>query len=694
MSTLQRTASRLRAGRGRRTLLVTAFLALGIAAPASAATLNVSKSGADTPGCGPTTPCATIQQAVTNAAANDTIQVAAGRYIEQVDLTSGTSSGGSRPVTVNGAGTSLTIIEAPDVLTPKGALGHRPIVFVGPAAAGSTISNLQVDGAGKGSFKINPTDLIPTVNDLIEGISFQDAGGTVRRVRVTRVRDTPVGDQPRGDGIFANNADSTPRTITINQSRIDDFQQNAINLGGAGLTANVTNNIITGAGPILNAQHGIQLTSGATGTVSGNQISAISSCNGVRVPRCDPPNPAIRSTAAGIILLAPGANVTVSGNTIEGGDAAIYAQKAPSVDILANRISGAGQYGIRVLNGSGGADEVASAVNVRGNSITDQDFGIYLSDADPAAAPDVTATININRLVGNGVGVFTDTAAAQDARNNWWGCNTGPDTGACDSTSGNLTSAPFLVFRATASPASIPVGGAQSAIRGRVDGDNTGAGVDTTEFPASPVDFTATKGSIDPTATTLGGIAASDLRSDDTIGTSNVTATFDGQPATTSVDFAAAGSGLGLPGPPGPPGPPGAPGSPAGGGGGVVQPSSAVLRILRPRGFARVSRGRIALRVRCVGLSKNICAGRLVIRRGKTDLGRQSFRFRGGKTITVRVRLTVKGRKVLRKAGLKRKINVVAFVDRGVAGTKAVTARSTLVRFKERGFGRGAKRFR
>ena len=81
-------------------------------------------------------------------------------------------------------------------------------------------------------------------------------------------------------------------------------------------------------------------------------------------------------------------------------------------------------------------------------------------------------TLIYNRIFGNsgtpaamGTGLYQDLSAGNvDARNNWWGCNTGPSAAPCDTavigagSLGTLQTNPWLRFTHTASPSTIVVG--------------------------------------------------------------------------------------------------------------------------------------------------------------------------------------------------------------------------------------------
>lgn len=75
---------------------------LFFALTASAATIQVSPSGTNAPGCGPTeAPCRTIQFASSLTKPGDVVQIAAGEYLERVYITK--SGADSLPVTYRGA---------------------------------------------------------------------------------------------------------------------------------------------------------------------------------------------------------------------------------------------------------------------------------------------------------------------------------------------------------------------------------------------------------------------------------------------------------------------------------------------------------------------------------------------------------------------------------------------------------------
>jgi hypothetical protein len=120
-------------------------------------------------------------------------------------------------------------------------------------------------------------------------------------------------------------------TATISHTAVSGYQKAGIVVDGPGSSASVSSDQVTGAGPsgalgTTIAQNGIQMSRGATGRISGNTVSA-------------------------------------------------------------NQYSGAGNAadgGILLFGGCG--DPLVRNVTVTGNTLTDNDVGVYLSNSNPACA--------------------------------------------------------------------------------------------------------------------------------------------------------------------------------------------------------------------------------------------------------------------------------------------------------------------
>jgi Ca2+-binding RTX toxin-like protein len=170
---------------------------------------------------------------------------------------------------------------------------------------------------------------------------------------------------------------------------------------------------------------------------------------------------------------------------------------------------------------------------IEGNLLKDNQFGIYLpanTDVNPGLAA------RMNSIVGSvQKGIHNGGSATLNAENNWWGCNTGPNTTGCDAISGTVDFDPWLVLGVNADPSFIRPGGDTSEITAdlRRNSDDQLAGE---AFPdGTPVSFATDLGNIPPEGSTSGGVATQTLTSGPEEGRANVTATLDGQNATTSV---------------------------------------------------------------------------------------------------------------------------------------------------------------
>ena len=343
----------------------------------------------------------TVQGGVDLVATGGTVNVAAGEYTEQVivrDLDG---------IAIEGAGEqAVTIIAPTNILVTtvnSKNLAVRPIVFV-DESVNVTITGLTVDGAGTGN-----------TNNILHGIHYRNSSGLVDYVTITAVRHAELSGTQGGNGFYGHNTDGLERTITVRESTVVDYQKNGISFSGAGLTANVDKNVVTGAGETgVIAQNGIQIGDSAKGAVTGNTVT-----------KHQYTGSGWSSTG---IMVAAGSDVEVSSNVVTDNMVGVYSDLSTAA-IARNYIS-SNQWGIAVNGGE---------ADITANNITSNDYGVDLYTYN--ATYTASATVNHNRFydnttygVANEIAVAAgEVAPALNAVDNWWGCNEGPsNTVDCD----------------------------------------------------------------------------------------------------------------------------------------------------------------------------------------------------------------------------------------------------------------------
>ena len=245
----------------------------------------------------------TIQSAVNSADGNDTVYIRNGSYTEQVFVGTGKDS-----LTILGQSEAGVVIHAPTTgltsfATDPNANPVNRQLFSVVTVAGSdlvTIRNLTVDGdsqagqvAGSGDFN---------------GIAYVNSSGTVEDVTVREIRDTLAGPtqvsgNQRGNAVLATYTAGSPKQFNLIDSTITDYQKTGVVMRNA--TVNLDDNTVTGFGvQDSQAQNGIQLSSGSTGIVNNNHISALGLTSGA-------------ASASGILLFNAGI-VSITGNGYTG----------------------------------------------------------------------------------------------------------------------------------------------------------------------------------------------------------------------------------------------------------------------------------------------------------------------------------------------------------------------------------------
>jgi len=201
----------------------------------------------------------TIQAAITAASSGETINVAAGTYIEALYI--------DKELTLTGAGRDITTIQAPTVL-PSYAWNSGVNSLVAIDTTTVDISGFKIDGLHKGDG-----------GDQFVGVHFWQSSGSIKDSKITGFRDNILGGDQDGFGILVNHEwdVSFTQLVTIEGNTIDDYQKGGIVVTEMDSNATIKSNIVTGQGPTIDgqiAQNGIQIGYGAGGTIENNIVTA------------------------------------------------------------------------------------------------------------------------------------------------------------------------------------------------------------------------------------------------------------------------------------------------------------------------------------------------------------------------------------------------------------------------------------
>ncbi|MEN1728240.1 MAG: DUF11 domain-containing protein [Pseudomonadota bacterium] len=109
------------------------------------------------------------------------------------------------------------------------------------------------------------------------------------------------------------------------------------------------------------------------------------------------------------------------------------------------------------------------------------------------------ANFSCNRIAGNDIGISNITQAERVsvANDNWWGCNAGPNAGACDSFDVGVTADQWLVAAFTAAETTIDAR-ASTDVSFDLTQNSDGQAVSSCTLPATPIDFSADRGTVIP----------------------------------------------------------------------------------------------------------------------------------------------------------------------------------------------------
>ena len=208
----------------------------------------------------------TIQDAVNDAEAEESVLVGAGTYPEQVTVV--------RPLLLEGAGTASTTIKPGIVTSNTSSLfSGAPIaaIVLVNGTTGVAVTDLTVDGSVAAStFACSPGYV---------GIFYRASTGVIEDTHVTNVFHPLAPGCQTVLAIFVQSGNGGPglnSNVVILNNLVDFYGKNGITANEPGTFVTVSNNMVFGRGPTGPgdaAQNGVQIGFGARGLVSGNTIS-------------------------------------------------------------------------------------------------------------------------------------------------------------------------------------------------------------------------------------------------------------------------------------------------------------------------------------------------------------------------------------------------------------------------------------
>ncbi len=348
---------------------------------AGPSTRLVATTGTDTGDC-VSAACATITYAIGQAAAGDTISIAAGTYT-QLGITV------DKNLTITGAGAATTIVQAN--AAPNMATNSVFIVNSGVTASisGLTIRHGNPTGFGGGIFAFDSATALVVDSCIIRANTAQsgDGGGIWSGALSTTISNSTISGNTAGPaggngggGLFCRN---TSNICTVNNSAITD--NTTVNSGGGinlnGSTLILNNSTVSGNSATINGG-GLQIN-GPTqinySTVTNNSASGLG--GGIRIPTSSVAskssivagNQAGGSTTAatsdcsvGATLTSGGYNLTGSstGCTLAGtGDTTVAPANVFTTVLAALGSNGGATQTHALLAGSPALDQIPNGTN-------------------------------------------------------------------------------------------------------------------------------------------------------------------------------------------------------------------------------------------------------------------------------------------------------------------------------------------
>lgn len=280
----------------------------------------------------------TIGAAISAANPGDVIQICPAVYPEQLTITTPLTLQGIL-TTVNGLPVNRVLIQP--TLQVLGGIPNPAVISVGDTQ-GVTIENLAIDAS---------LNTVSGCSSTLAAIHFFNASGTIRNNAIFGAQlanpkscynpSAPISDN--GIGVFINNGSDLsssspnsgmtgPSQVTVEDNSIHDFTSYGVWVAGAGITATVESNTISGVGPSIGVfQFGVVIANGAVGQVNSNVITE-GLCGSLAILDC------YNVRSEGVVLRSPGSGTVVNGNTISNVQSGIFLNGGTNASITNNQI--------------------------------------------------------------------------------------------------------------------------------------------------------------------------------------------------------------------------------------------------------------------------------------------------------------------------------------------------------------------
>ncbi len=375
---------------------------------------------------------ATIQNGINAVASGGTVNVASGTYTEQVTIT--------QNMTLLGAGAASTTVQEPASLTDSEDCSSFGVT--------NRKSLMTISGAG--------------VNAEVTGFTLNGLGGTalnsaiyVRDGATANIHNNILSNLGTGDGslgiIVGRKSCGTTGTATIANNTISGYGKGGLVIDNTGSSATIITNTITGIGATPNsAQNGVQISRGATATVTGNTISD-HICTQIAGGCTDDPRASLTADgAAGILLYASGPGVTITNNFLNQNQFGIWTVAAVDAVISGNTLTGTATTGITATGIAiwdsdqwtigQGYTQTGTTANVNHNALSTHGYGLLVRDYTPGGVAPIVQAFNNSFINDSVYGAWSDVSL--DASGNWWGNNT--PSGVASQVSSNTDYTPWL----------------------------------------------------------------------------------------------------------------------------------------------------------------------------------------------------------------------------------------------------------